>query len=138
MYNRVGLLSVSAFLLLLPPSSSLAQTGNGGMQGTVKDSAGAVVPKAKVVVTHTATSREYSSETNEVGFYLFPAMQSGAYQISGEMAGMETWKGNLTLAAGQVAAVDTILKPGSTATFRSPSAEMLPRCSPPPAPCSAR
>ena len=119
--------SVNLFLALLVAAPfSFSQTGNGTIQGTVKDATGAVVPKAKVMVTHVATSREYSSETNEVGFYILPAMQSGAYQISVEMAGMETWKGNLTLAAGQVAAVDTLLKPGSTATSVTVAGDVTP------------
>ncbi|MBM3726435.1 MAG: TonB-dependent receptor [Acidobacteria bacterium] len=110
----------------LAASAALAQTGNGSIQGTVKDATGAVVPKAKVTVTHTATNREFGSETNEIGFYLFPAMQAGAYGISVEMAGMETWKGSLTLAAGQAAAIETVLKPGSTATSVTVAGDVTP------------
>ena len=113
-------------LLLGAASIFLAQTGTGSIQGTVKDATGAVVPKAKITAVHTATTRQFLSETNEVGFYLFPAMQGGAYQVSVESPGMETWKGELTLVAGQSADVQTILKPGSTATSVTVAGDVTP------------
>jgi hypothetical protein len=105
---------------------SLAQTGTGNIQGTVKDAAGAVVPKAKVTVIHTATTRQYTSETNEVGFYLLPTLQSGAYQITVESSGMETWKGELTLVSGQSAQVDPVLKLGTTTTSITVAGDVTP------------
>jgi len=113
-------------LVFFAAALCLGQTGTGSIQGTVKDATGAIVPKAKVTVVHTATTREYVSETNEVGFYLFPAMQSGAYQITVELAGMETWKGGLNLVAGQSAAVETVLKPGSTVTTVTVAGDVTP------------
>jgi hypothetical protein len=115
-----------ATVFLLATSITLAQTGTGNIQGTVRDATTAVVPNAKVTVVHTATTREYTSQTNEVGFYIFPAMQSGAYQISVEFAGMETWKGGLTLVAGQQAAVEIVLKPGATATSVTVAGDVTP------------
>jgi len=115
-----------ASVFLLTAGITLAQTGTGNIQGTVRDATTAVVPNAKVTVVHTATTREYTSQTNEVGFYIFPAMQSGAYQISVEFAGMETWKGGLTLVAGQQAAVEIVLKPGATATSVTVAGDVTP------------
>jgi len=115
-----------ACLLICTAGLGLAQTGTGSIQGTVRDATGAVVPKANVTVVHTATTREYKSVTNEVGFYLLPAMQSGAYQISVEFPGMETWKGALNLIAGQSAAVEIFLKPGSTITTVTVAGDVTP------------
>ena len=106
---------VLVFLLVLSVPC-LAQTGAASIQGTVKDSSGAVVPGAKVAVTHTPTTRQYNTTTTEVGFYLFPSLQTGPYQLTVEAAGMERWQGDLTLQAGQIAAVDPILKAGGTVT----------------------
>lgn len=103
-------------LLLAFSSLSWCQTGTGNIQGSVADSTGGIIPKAKVTATHTSTARKYVSETNEVGFYLFPAMPSGAYELSAESAGMNTWKGGLTLAAGDAAAVPIVMTPGATST----------------------
>ena len=115
-----------ATLLALSASLMLAQTGTGSIQGTVKDPTGAVVPKAKVTATHTATAREYRSETNEIGFCLFPAMQSGEYQVQVELPGMETWKGQLRLVAGQSAAIEVTLKPGATSTTITVAGDVTP------------
>ena len=105
---------------------AMAQTGTGNIQGSVRDATGAVVPKAKVTVVHTATAREYSTETNEVGFWIFPVMQGGAYQVAVEFAGMEPWKGTLTLAAGQSAVVEVMIRPGSTATSVTVAGDVTP------------
>ncbi|MBM3735754.1 MAG: hypothetical protein FJW39_08200 [Acidobacteria bacterium] len=120
--------SASLYLGLFLAIAALgnAQTGNGSIQGTVRDATGAVIPKAKVKVVHTATARESTSETNEIGFYLFPAMQGGAYELTVEFPGMELWKGQLTLAAGQAAAVESVLKPGATATSVTVAGDVTP------------
>ena len=92
-----------------------AQTG-GNIQGTVKDASGAVVPGAKVSVTHTGTARLYETTTNAVGYYGLPPVQNGNYSIMIEAAGMETFKGTFLLQTGQTAVVDAILKVGSATT----------------------
>ncbi len=104
----------------------LAQTGTGNIQGTVRDATGAVVPKATVAVVHSATSRQYNSESNEAGFFLFPAMNIGAYQFTAEFAGMETWKGTLNLRAGQSAVIEVVMKPGSTSTSITVAGDVTP------------
>jgi hypothetical protein len=96
--------------------TSHAQTGAGNIQGTVRDATGAVVPAAKVSVSHSETGRQYQATTNGVGFYLFPSVQMGAYNILVEVPGMETWKGTLFLQTGQTAEVDAVLKLAGTAT----------------------
>jgi hypothetical protein len=48
-----------AYLLICAAVVSLAQTGTGNIQGTVKDVADAVIPNAKVTLLHTATNRRY-------------------------------------------------------------------------------
>ena len=113
-------------MILSATSLSMAQTGTGNIQGSVRDATGAVVPKAKVAVVHTATARDYVTETNEVGFYIFPVMQGGAYEVSSEFAGMEPWKGTLTLAAGQSAVVDVVLRPASAATTVTVAGDVTP------------
>jgi len=103
-----------------------SQTGTGNIQGTVKDASGAAVPNARVALVHTATNREYTTETNAVGFYLFPSLELGDYQLTITSAGMESWKGQLHLLAGQTAEVDTALKVGATATSVQVSGDVTP------------
>ena len=93
-----------------------AQTGTGSIQGTVKDASSAAVPGGKVTITHTPTTRQYTTTTTELGFYLFPSVQMGPYQLTVEAPGMETWKGELALQVGQIAEVSPTLKVGATVT----------------------
>jgi hypothetical protein len=110
---RVGLL---VGVLSLSVVDSLAQTGTGSIQGTIKDAAGAAIPGARITLHHTPTARQFNTITTEVGFYLFPSVQTGPYQLTVEAPGMETWKGELTLQVGQVADVSTMLKIAATVT----------------------
>ncbi len=115
------------YLSLCAVAVCFGQTGTGNIQGTVKDIGGAVVPKAIVTAVHTATSRQYTTTTNEVGFYLVPNLQTGAYEVTVESPGMETWKGELNLASGQSAQVDPVLKLGATATSVTVAGDVTPR-----------
>ena len=103
-------------LLIAAAAACVAQTGAGKIQGTVTDSSGAVMPGAKVVVTHTDTARQYSTTTNEVGFYVFPSVQNGNYGITIDAPGMNTYKGEFLLQTGQTAVVDAALNVASAAT----------------------
>ena len=105
---------------------ALAQTGTGKIQGTVADASGAVVPGAQVNAIHVQTARQYSTSTNEAGFYIFPAVQNGKYEVTIEAAGMERFKGEFLLQSGSTAVVDAILKIGSTATEVTVSADVAP------------
>src|SRR5689334_11918463 len=86
-----------------------AQTGSGSIQGTVKDSAGAVIPSTKISITHIDTGRQQLTSTNEVGFYIVPSTQTGRYKISAQAPGMQTWEGEMLLQTGQTAVVDPVM-----------------------------
>jgi len=109
-------LRATVIALLVSAAVGWTQTGTGNIQGAVKDATGAVVPGAKLTLVHTPTTRQYTTASNEVGFYLFPPAQMGPYQITVEAPGMDTWKGELTLQVGQTAEVNPVLKVGATVT----------------------
>ncbi len=102
------------------------QTGMGNIQGTVKDASGAVVPGAKVAVTHVETAREYSTLSNGSGFYDFPSLQSGPYRITIAAPGMETFRGEFLLQTGQTAVVDASIKVGAATTEVTVTADVTP------------
>ncbi len=102
------------------------QTGTGSIQGTVRDSTRAVLPGAKVSIIHTQTTRQYTTTATEVGFYLFPSVQMGPYQITVEAPGMEVWKGDLVLQVGQTAEVNPVLKVAATATAITVAGDVTP------------
>src|SRR5688500_7501252 len=93
-----------------------AQTGMGKIQGTITDATGASVPGAKVEATHVQTSRPYATETNQEGFYIFPAVQNGQYKLVISAPGMDNFAGEFLLQTGATAVVDAALKVGSATT----------------------
>ena len=103
-------------LTLLVITPAFGQTGVGKIQGTIRDTSGAVIAGAKVMAIHTPTSREYRTTANEVGFYIIPAVQNGPFQVRLEAPGMESFSGEFVLQSGMTAVVDATLKVGSTAT----------------------
>ena len=116
----------SAAVALACACGLYAQTGTGNIQGTVKDATGAVVPGARVTVTHKETARQYNTVSNSVGFYLVPSVRMGSYGIAVESAGMETWKGDFNLQTGQTAEIDAVLKLGTTATEITVAGDVTP------------
>ena len=66
-----------------------AQT-QGGINGRVTDSSGAVVPGATVTVTNTATNGTRNTTTNAEGLYTFPDVPPGLYGLKVELQGFKT------------------------------------------------
>ncbi|MBL8227864.1 MAG: TonB-dependent receptor [Bryobacterales bacterium] len=105
---------------------ALPQTGTGSIQGTVRDASASVIPNASVKLRQTETAQEFNSTTNQVGFYVFPSVQRGSYELTVAAPGMETWKASLTLVAGQTAQVDATLKVGQTGTTVTVAGDVTP------------
>ncbi|MFA5910755.1 MAG: carboxypeptidase regulatory-like domain-containing protein [Vicinamibacterales bacterium] len=76
--------------------SAFAQGGGasstGTIQGRVSDSQGAVLPGVTVTATSPALIQPQSTVTSETGNYRFPAVPPGAYSVSFELAGFNTFK----------------------------------------------
>ncbi len=67
----------------------MGQTSTGGLSGTITDPAGAVVAGARIVLTNLETNDSRRGESNEIGFYSFPALPPGRYRIELEHAGFK-------------------------------------------------
>jgi hypothetical protein len=104
----------AVFALLCAPAWS--QTSTAAVSGNVRDQTAAVIPGAAVRLVNTATNVELRATTNEVGYYLFPAVIPGSYRLFIESAGMQPFEATLTVLVQQSAVVDAVLKPGTTAT----------------------
>lgn len=74
--------------MLLLPALLRAQTAT--INGTVMDSTGAVLPQAKVTVVNKATNASREGATSDTGFYSFPALPPGVYDVTIEKAGLKT------------------------------------------------
>jgi outer membrane receptor protein involved in Fe transport len=91
------------------------------IQGTVRDSAGAVVAGAIVTATNVETGKSQLTKTSDEGFYRIDGLAPGTYNVVTEVTGFkksvlegvivraeETQGLNITLEAGQVAEAVTI------------------------------
>ena len=76
-------------LLIAGVAPAFAQFDRGTISGTVKDSSGGVVPGVTVTATSTSTQQPRSTVTDGSGFYTFPNLQPGRYDISAELQGFK-------------------------------------------------
>jgi hypothetical protein len=106
------LLVVVALLALLP-TAAFAQVDRATLTGTVKDSAGAVLPGATVTVTNVATGVSASQTSTETGSYLLVNLIPGRYQVDVELSGFKKSSQIVTLDVGQRARVDAMLEVGN-------------------------
>jgi outer membrane receptor protein involved in Fe transport len=79
------LLFVIAVFALAAVASAQTQTAR--LQGTIKDSSGAVVPGAKVVAVNDLTQESSDAVSNETGFYILPVLRPGTYTLAVEASG---------------------------------------------------
>lgn len=70
---------VGLLVILALPSCLLAQTGS--IAGTVTDSSGAAVPKAKITAHNVDTGIDYWNETDESGIYRLTNINPGVYDV---------------------------------------------------------
>lgn len=112
MYTRV--VSVLCMLTFVP--CAWPQSSTGQVSGTVRDQSGAVIPSANVALTNTATGVISTAQTNDVGFYLYPAVVVGPYRLAVEAAGMKKYEATFTVSVRQSVVIDPALEVGQTAT----------------------
>jgi Carboxypeptidase regulatory-like domain len=96
-------------------SGIFAQSERGTIEGTVRDSSGAVVVGAKVTITETATGAVATSITTGAGEYTIPDLAVGAYTVEVTLQGFR--KGvisGLALHAGSTLRADVTLEVGAT------------------------
>lgn len=83
------------------------------LSGQVKDQAGAVVPNAKVTVTHKETGTTREIKANSEGLYVFTNLAPGEYEILVESSGFKkTQVTEIILQVGQSRTSDVTLEVG--------------------------
>jgi hypothetical protein len=91
---------------------AFAQTAaiNGQIEGTVVDPSAAAVASAKVKITNTQTGFTTEADTNDQGFFRFPLLPLGAYQVDVTAAAFAPYRQTgVTLSAGATATVNVKL-----------------------------
>ena len=81
-----------ALIIVLAAGIATAQETTGGLQGTIKDPSGAVVAKAKVVVSGTTLIGTKDVVTDASGYYRFANLPSGIYTIDVSAKGFKASK----------------------------------------------
>src|SRR5262245_44323981 len=104
------------FLLLaslLPGPPLAAQGGRGTITGIVKDTSGAVVAGAEVLIVETSTGVKTRALTTDTGLYRAAYLPAGEYNVSVALHGFKTTiRGNIHLLLTQTLTLDFELEPG--------------------------
>ena len=74
-------------LILLIASGALSQTAQ--LTGTITDSSGSLIPRARVVATNVDTAVARESVTNDSGNYLITGLLPGTIALTAEKAGFK-------------------------------------------------
>jgi Carboxypeptidase regulatory-like domain/TonB dependent receptor len=113
-------LVAAVFLLIAAASQVWAQASGGqsGISGTVKDSSGAVVPNAKVVISRATQGELRSITTNSSGVFSAPALLPGpGYKVAVAASGFAPYElKDIDLQVGQSVNLTIDLSVGQTAT----------------------
>ncbi len=76
-------------LMFVSASTAFAQIERGAISGTVKDQQGGVVPGVTVTATSMQTQQSRVTVTDGSGYYTFPNLQPGPYEITTELQGFK-------------------------------------------------
>src|SRR6202790_41408 len=126
-----SLLILWVAMLLLPyfaPRAS-AQVGGSAAQlnGSVKDESGGSVAKTSITLRETETNRTYTVVSNDGGFYVFPNLPPGRYELVAEATGFaKSTQTGIVLSVGQVATLDLTVKIAGSAEKVTVTTESAP------------
>jgi hypothetical protein len=119
-------LLVASALLLVAPATGVGQTFRGGINGTVTDASGAVIPDAQVTAVEVATNTTYKTVSSSAGEFVFSNLPLGSYTVTVSATGFSTQKVNkLTIAAGSTYTLPVKLVVAATAQTVEVSADAL-------------
>ncbi len=105
------------FVVETQQQSAYCQETYGGIQGTVKDPSGALVPKARVTLTGTTLIGSKELVTDTSGYYRFANLPPGTYTLVVKAEGFETSKRDgISIEVGRLPSIDMVLRVGATAT----------------------
>ena len=103
--------------ILLLSATGFAQLSTASLSGAVRDSSGAVVPSAKIVLRNVATGVEKTTTSNGSGAYLFVDITPGSYTLQASASSFAVDQvAAFALTVGQAATIDFALTAGSQST----------------------
>ncbi|MFL6229293.1 MAG: carboxypeptidase regulatory-like domain-containing protein [Pyrinomonadaceae bacterium] len=115
LFNHALRAAACALLAALCCAAAHAQF-RAGVQGTVKDATGAIVPGATVTLTSKETNKSQTTTSSDDGFYRFNELAPGAYSLSAEKSGFKKQVlESVVVNAEAVQGVDLLLTTGDIA-----------------------
>ena len=112
--NSILCIALSTFVLLAPVVFSQETTG--GLQGTLRDSSGAVVGGGHVVITGTTLIGNKVLDSEATGYYRFANLPPGIYAMEVSAKGFKTVRREgIVIAVGHLPTLDVTLQIGAAA-----------------------
>jgi len=102
-----GLLAVCPFIAVLH-----AQGVGAAIQGTVRDSTGAIIPGATITAIRTETNLRRTAGSNEAGLFSIPDLPPGKYRVQVSCPGFQSRAVDIELVVGQEFVLNTALQVG--------------------------
>ena len=129
---------LSALIIFSASSIAVTQQVTTRINGTVKDSAGATVPGAKITVIDAATRDQKTATSNEEGIFVVTDVRPGTYAVTVEAAGFKKIQVNnvevhvdspvvlnsLTLETGGIAETVSVTASEAQSLIRSEDAKL--------------
>lgn len=114
--KRIRIISwmLSSLLLLTASIAAHAQINTASLTGLVKDPSGAVVPHIHVTVINKATSFTRDTVTDNAGYYSFPTLPIGLYNIQINQSGFAKLAEQVELNTAEKARRDFTLQVGDS------------------------
>ena len=111
---------IYVFLALLAVCSVIpaldAQGVGAAIQGTVRDTSGAIIPGAMITAINTETNLRRTGTSNESGLFSIPNLPPGKYRVQVSLSGFQTRVvENIELVVGQEFVLNTTLEVGGLA-----------------------
>jgi hypothetical protein len=102
----------SRFLVLLLLHAALAFAfAAGSLSGVIKDDSGAIIPHAGLTLVNTSLHTQFTVSSDMRGFYSFPALPVGRYDLKIEAAGFQPLqKTNLTVDSDAALRIDMVME----------------------------
>ncbi len=101
----------------------VGQLSNATLTGVVTDPSEAAIPGAVVSATHIATNREFKSDADTNGRYIFLTLPIGRYEISVQANGFKTVKRSIELTVNQAGNLNLSLQVGQVTEVVDVSAQ---------------
>ena len=108
------MLLAAVVLVLAVPHSGMAQVLYGSIIGDLKDSTGASLPGANIVITNKGTGLTRETVSDATGHYNLPDLPAGTYTIKVSQQGFKAFEQTaVTVSANGVSRVDVTLEVGN-------------------------